>query len=103
MNSNQAGYAVVDVWKVKPCKEDLIREVLAEARKRFSAHPDVLSVDYCLVDGDPSHYLVIFRYTSEEAREQFVASADLKSTMSTLSAYWDLEDIYVKGPSAHLP
>jgi quinol monooxygenase YgiN len=103
MNSQQAGYAVVDVWKVKPGKEDPIREVLADARDRFSAHPDVLSVDYCLVDGDPSRYLVIFRYTSEEAREKFVASADLKSTMTTLSQYWDLDNVYVKGPSAELP
>jgi quinol monooxygenase YgiN len=98
----QAGYIVVDTWKVKPGKEDAIRPVLAKAHKEFSSHPDILSVDYCLVDGDPEQYLVIFRYTSKDARERFIASDQLIDTMQSLANYWDHHDIYVLGSAANL-
>lgn len=101
-SESSAGYLVVDVWRVKPGKEEAIKPVLARARREFSEHPEILSVDYCLVDGKPDRYLVVFRYTSETAREAFVASEQLIDTMSTLRDYWDLDDIYVKGPAAPL-
>lgn len=102
MGDHQAGFVVVDTWNVKPGMEERIRPVLARAHREFSAHPEILSVDYCLVDGRKNQYLVIFRYTSEEARENFVASQELTSTMETLREYWELADVYVKGPRADL-
>lgn len=102
MRDEIAGFVVVDTWNVKPGKEQEIKPVLAKAHREFSAHPEILSVDYCLVDGRPDQYLVIFRYTSEEARERFVASQELTSTMETLRKYWDLGNVYVKGPAADL-
>ncbi len=103
MSANMAGFVVVDVWKVKPGKEESIKEVLAAAHRKFSERPEILSVDYCLAGGDPSRYLVVFRYTSEEAREAFVQTEELKATMQTLQDYWDLDDVFVKGPAADLP
>jgi quinol monooxygenase YgiN len=97
-----AGFVVVDTWRVKPGHEDSIREVLAAAHRSFSGRPEILSVDYCLVDGDPSRYLVIFRYESEDARERFVETPELLGTMEKLADYWDHEDIFVKGPAAEL-
>jgi heme-degrading monooxygenase HmoA len=102
MNSEQAGFVVVDTWKVKPGKEQEIRPLLARAHHEFSMHPEILSVDYCSVDTDLSQYLVIFRYTSEDARERFVASDALTSTMKALAEYWDHHEIFVKGPAADL-
>ena len=102
MSEQSAGFVVVDTWNVKPGKEELIKSVLATAHQEFSAHPEILSVDYCLADGRQDTYLVIFRYTSEDARERFVASEELTSTMQTLREYWELGDVYVKGPAADL-
>lgn len=102
MNSNQAGFVVVDVWKVKPGKEQAIRPVLARAQVEFSSHPEILSVDYCLAGGEQDRYLVVFRYTSEAAREAFVNTETLRTTMETLTEYWELDDVFVKGPSAKL-
>lgn len=102
MTGTDAGFVVVDTWKVKPGKEESIKAVLASAQQSLASHPDVISVDYCLIDGNPDRYLVVFRYTSESAREQFVAAEELTSTMATLQEYWDLDDVYVKGPKAIL-
>jgi quinol monooxygenase YgiN len=102
MNSETAGFVVVDVWKVKPGKEKAIRPILADALDRFQKHPEILSVDYCLADGDPSRYLVVFRYISEAARDAFVATTELIATMETLAEFWDLDEVFVKGPSADL-
>jgi quinol monooxygenase YgiN len=100
-HQNQA-YVVVDTWRVKPGKEQAIKRVLAQAYREFIAQPEILSVDYCLVDEDPGRYLVVFRYSSQDARERFVATDELTSTMETLRDYWDLDDVYVKGPAADL-
>ena len=102
MSANMAGFVVVDVWKVKPGKEESIKEVLAAAHRKFSERPEILSVDYCLADSRQNKYLVIFRYTSEDARERFIASEELTSTMETLREFWELGDVYVKGPAADL-
>ncbi len=102
MTEQKAGFVVVDTWNVKPGKEEAVKAVLARAHRAFSQHPDILSVDYCMVSGRPDQYLVVFRYTSEDARERFVASDELTSTMQTLSELWDLGDVYVKGPAADL-
>jgi quinol monooxygenase YgiN len=91
MNDQSAGFVVVDVWRVKAGKENAIRQVLADAHRRFLRRPEILSVDYCLVDGEPDRYLVVFRYTDESARESFIQSEDLRTTMETLSELWDLD------------
>jgi heme-degrading monooxygenase HmoA len=98
----QAGYVVVDVWRVKPGKEDAIRSVLATAQRQFSEFPGIVSIDYALVDGDPSRYLVVFRYRDQQAREEFVATSELKETMNRLRDYWDLDGIFFRGPAAPL-
>jgi quinol monooxygenase YgiN len=97
MTGQDAGYVVVDTWRVKPGKEAEIIPILAEARRRFLAVPGVLSVDYARVDGDPGRILVVFRYADKATREAFVATEDLKATMTRLSAFWDFDGTAIHG------
>ena len=92
-------YVVVDIWRVKPGKHDEARQVLTESGRTFRAFPGVLSVDYTLLDNDPDRYLVVFRYADAAARESFVATVELKSTMTRLRELWDLDSpIYIGTP-----
>lgn len=59
--------------------------------------PGVLSVDFTTLDNDPDRYLVIFRYASAAAREAFVATDDVRSTLERLKPLWDLESPIYKG------
>ena len=102
MPSQETGYVVVDIWRVKPGKEDEIKGVLAQARQRFRFYPGIVSVDYAHIEGDETRYLVVFRYESRQAREAFVSTDDLKSTMVRLGQLWDLESPTYKGPAAGL-
>jgi quinol monooxygenase YgiN len=102
MRAVEAGYVVVDLWHVKPGKEDELKRVLAQARQRFRAYPGIISVDYAHLDGDESRYLVVFRYTDQETREAFVSTDDLKSTMARLSHLWALAGPVYKGAAAIL-
>ena len=52
MPSLDAGYVVVDLWRAKPGKEDELKRVLTQARRRFRAYPGIISVDYAHLDGD---------------------------------------------------
>jgi quinol monooxygenase YgiN len=97
MAEQEAGYVVVDTWRVKPGREADIIAVLAEIRQRFLAVAGILSVDFGHIDGDPGRILVVFRYADAAAREAFVATEDLKATMTQLSAYWDFDGIAVRG------
>jgi len=93
-------YVVVDIWRVKPGKSVELRAVLTESGARFRSMPGVLSVDYTLLEGDPDRYLVVFRYADAAAREAFVATDELRSTMSRLRDLWDLESPIYKGVPA---
>jgi quinol monooxygenase YgiN len=93
-------YVVVDIWRIKPGKHIELRAVLTESGARFRSMSDVLSVDYTLVEGDPDRYLVVFRYADAAARETFVATDELRSTMSRLRDLWDLERPIYKGVPA---
>jgi quinol monooxygenase YgiN len=96
---NSSAFVVVDIWRVKPGKHDELREELARSGARFRTMPGVLSVDYTLLDNDPGRYLVVFRYTDAAAREAFVATDELRSTMTRLRDLWDLESpIYLGTP-----
>lgn len=97
--ANSSVFVVVDIWRVKPGKHDELRQVLAESGRRFRSMPGVLSVDYTLLDNDSDRYLVVFRYTDAAARQAFVATHELRSTMARLSELWDLESpIYLGIP-----
>lgn len=97
--SEHAGFVVVDIWKVKPGKQDELNAVLAECGERFWQVDGILSVDYTRMIDDPDRYLVIFRYRSAEDREAFVAADDLRSTMQRLAELWDLESPIWQGQS----
>lgn len=99
MVEQDAGYVVVDTWRVKPGKEAEIVSALAESRRRFLDVPGIRSVDYAHVDDDPGRILVVFRYADKAAREAFVATDDLKATMVHLSTYWDFDGTAVRGTS----
>ena len=90
-------FVVVDIWRVKPGKHDILRQALAESGMLFRTMPGVLSVDYTLLDNDPDRYLVVFRYADAAARESFVATDELKTTMVRLRDLWDLESPVYKG------
>ena len=92
-----AGFVVVDIWKVKPGKGEELREVLAEAGRRFRLVDGVLSVDYTQLVDAADRYLVVFRYRDADARTAFVATDALKSTMERLGALWDLESPIYQG------
>ena len=98
----EAGYVVVDVWKVKPGKEAETRKVLSNAKREFSSYPGIVSIHYALVDGDPTRYLVVFRYRDHQTRAEFVSTELLKSTMTRLSELWDLDGVFFEGPAAAL-
>jgi heme-degrading monooxygenase HmoA len=95
-----SAYVVVDIWRVKPGRHAELREVLTESGARFRTMSGVLSVDYTLVEGDPDRYLVVFRYADAAAREAFVATDELRSTMSRLRDLWDLESPIYRGVPA---
>jgi quinol monooxygenase YgiN len=98
-NDNGSAFVVVDIWRAKPGKHDELREELARSGARFRTMAGVLSVDYTLLDNDPDRYLVVFRYTDAAAREAFVATDELRSTMTRLSELWELESpIYLGTP-----
>jgi heme-degrading monooxygenase HmoA len=93
-------FVVVDIWRVKPGNSAEVQRTLAEAGGLFRGRPGVLSVDFTHLDGDPDRYLVVFRYASEEARQSFVATDDLKDVLMRLSQLWELESpIYIGRPS----
>jgi quinol monooxygenase YgiN len=93
-------FVVVDIWRVKPGRRDEVRDLLAGAGALFRTRPGVLSVDFTLLDGDPDRYLVVFRYSDAAARETFVATDELRSVMTRLTALWDLESPIYKGTPA---
>ena len=93
-------FVVVDIWRAKPGKHEALRQVLAESGAMFRAMPGVLSVDYTLLDGDADRYLVVFRYSDAAAREAFVATDELRSTMVRLQDLWDLESPIYQGTPA---
>jgi quinol monooxygenase YgiN len=97
MTGRDAGYVVVDTWRVKAGKEAEIIPILAETRRRFLDVPGIRSVDYAHVDGDPGRILVVFRYADKATREAFVATDDLKATMTRLSDYWESDGLICRG------
>lgn len=94
---SHAGYVVVDVWRAKPGKVAEVDELLASMLARFRSAEGVVSVDYTRLEETDDQYLVIFRYADNAARERFVASDELKSTMATLRQVWDLESPIYRG------
>lgn len=97
MAEHEAGYVVVDTWRIRPGKEAEIVSVLTEIRQRFLAVPGIVSVDFAHFEDDPSRILVVFRYADAAARATFVATDDLKATMTRLSEYWEFDGIAVRG------
>lgn len=97
MTGDDAGYVVVDTWRVKSGKEAELGTALAEMRQRFLTVPGVVSVDFAQVDGDASRYLVVFRYRDAAAREAFVNTEDLKATMARLRELWDFDGTALRG------
>jgi quinol monooxygenase YgiN len=97
MAEQDVGYVVVDTWRVKPGKEGEIAAVLAEVRQRFLTAPGVVSIDFAHIEGDPGRYLVVFRYRDAAAREAFVATDDLKATMTRLRELWDFDGTSHRG------
>ncbi len=95
-------YVVVDLWQVKPGKEAEIRDILGHAAGLFRARPGILSVDFSHVGGDPSRYLVVFRYENQEVRKAFQETPELAETMQQLSALWDLESPVWQGHQSGL-
>ena len=98
----QAGFVVVDIWKVKPGKRSELEATLAEAGRMFREVDGVLSVDYTTLKDDPDRYLVVFRYRDEATREQFVSTPGLTSTMAKLRELWDLQSPIYQGVSKGL-
>jgi quinol monooxygenase YgiN len=94
---SQAGYVVVDVWRAKPGMVTEVDALLASIAARFRAAEGVVSVDYARLEDSEDQYLVIFRYADKAARERFVETGDLKSTMSALRQIWDLESPIYRG------
>jgi quinol monooxygenase YgiN len=97
MAEHEAGYVVVDTWRIRPGKEAEIVPVLTEIRQRFLAVPGVVSIDFAHFEDDASRILVVFRYADAAARTAFVATDDLKATMKRLSDYWEFDGIAVRG------
>jgi quinol monooxygenase YgiN len=97
MADQAAGYVVVDTWQIRPGKEAEILSVLDEIRQRFRAVPGIVSVDFAHFDGDASRILVVFRYADAAARAAFVATDDLKATMTRLSEFWEFDGIAIRG------
>ncbi len=95
--SSEAGFVVVDIWRVKPGKQQALHGVLAEAGRQFRVVDGVVSVDYTQLIDDKNRYLVVFRYRDVEARTAFVATDVLRSTMESLDALWELESPIYKG------
>ena len=92
-----SAFVVVDIWRVKGGMQSQLDEVLVETGAAFRQQPGVLSVDFTRLDDDPERYLVVFRYRDAKAREDFVSTPELKSTLARLSALWDLESPIYKG------
>ncbi|HUG16764.1 MAG TPA: antibiotic biosynthesis monooxygenase family protein [Thermomicrobiales bacterium] len=84
-------FVVVDFWRVRPGKRDALEQLLIESGPKFRRQPGVLSVDFTRLDDDPNRYLVVFRYQDAAAREAFVATEELKTTLARLSKLWDLD------------
>jgi heme-degrading monooxygenase HmoA len=100
--TEEAGFVVVDIWKVKDGKHSEVEQVLAEAGTMFRKIDGVLSVDYTRLVDDPDRYLVVFRYRDADTRRQFVATDGLMSTMSRLRELWDLESPIYQGVATGL-
>lgn len=100
--SEEAGFVVVDIWKVKEGKQDELQRVLAEAGRTFRQVDGVLSVDYTRLVDDPDRYLVVFRYRDADTRASFVSTDELTSTMSRLRELWDLESPIYQGVATGL-
>lgn len=95
--ANQAGYVVVDIWRAKPGMVDEVDRLLVAAAERFQSINGIVSVDYARLDDHPNMYLVVFRYTSRDAREAFQDTEELRSTMAELRQVWDLESPIYRG------
>lgn len=100
--STEAGFVVVDIWRVKPGKQQELRDVLAEAGRAFRATDDIVSVDYTQLIDDEDRYLAVFRYRDAEARAAFVATEVLRTTMKRLDPLWDLESPIYQGVASGL-
>lgn len=96
---DHAGYLVADVWRAKPGMQEQLDQELRQAAQRFRQVEGVVTVDYARLDDNPDMYLVIFRYTDREARERFVETDELRSTMTRLRQLWDLESPIYRGES----
>jgi heme-degrading monooxygenase HmoA len=93
-------FVVVDIWRVRPEKQTEVEAELTEAGRIFRRQPGVLSVDFTHLDGDPTRYLVVFRYADAAAREAFVSTPELQDTLRRLSQLWDLVSPIHKGTPA---
>src|SRR5512135_2211614 len=99
MATQAAGFVVVDTWRIRPGKEAEIVPVLAEIRQRFLSVPGIVSIDFTHVEDDPGRILVVFRYVDSGARTAFVATDELKATMTRLSGFWEFDGVAVRGVS----
>ncbi|MEZ4521044.1 MAG: antibiotic biosynthesis monooxygenase [Thermomicrobiales bacterium] len=95
--AQDAGYVVVDIWRAKPGMVEEVDRLLIAAAERFRSLEGIVSVDYARLDDQPDMYLVIFRYTTKDARESFQESDELRATMSALRQVWDLESPIYRG------
>jgi quinol monooxygenase YgiN len=97
--SQVAGYVVVDIWRAKPGMRDDVDRILIEAADKFRRSEGIVSVDYARLEDQSDMYLVVFRYADRAAREAFVETDELRSTMTALRQVWDLESPIFRGQS----
>lgn len=100
--TDDAGFVVVDIWKAKSGKQEELHTVLADAGRRFRKMDGILSVDYTRLVDDEERYIVVFRYRDRAARDAFVETDALRSTMERLRSLWDLESPICQGASTGL-
>lgn len=100
--SQEAGVVVVDLWRVKSGMDQQLQTALGEAGRQFRTMDGVLSIDYTRLVDDEDRYLVVFRYRDRLARDAFVLTHALRSTMVSLDALWDLESPIYQGVATGL-
>jgi quinol monooxygenase YgiN len=102
MSVVEGPFVVVDTWLVRPGKRDALEATLADAARWFRAQPDVLSVEFNHIDGNPDRYLAVFRYRNLHARDTLQKTTYLSTLRERLQDLWDVEIRAIKGHPTEL-
>jgi quinol monooxygenase YgiN len=92
-------YVVVDIWRAKPGMAAEVLEILTSAIPRFRSADGVSMVDVARLDGLDDQFMVVFRYRSRAARDEFMSSDDYRAFSNILQQLWDLESPIYRGES----